>query len=160
LPCKGRKTGISFSCQKEGMMNDFSELIEEEVSGYTGRHENIVSEAPSFYRLLTRLLDDPDLTLRLRPLVLTSIGYFAIPGDIIPEDLQGPLGFLDDIFLVVLVADTIRKELKSEEILTRNWDGNTSLSLLIDEFKNNEEDLIGDKRDQILKFVGYEFLKK
>lgn len=141
-------------------MREFAELIEDEVSGYTGRHENVVSEAPAFYRLLTRLLDDPDLPERLRPLVLTSIGYFAIPGDIIPEDIQGPLGFADDIFIAVLVADHIRKELKSDEILTRNWDGGNSIFLLMDEYKNNEEELIGDKREQILKFVGYEFIKK
>jgi uncharacterized membrane protein YkvA (DUF1232 family) len=141
-------------------MREFAELIEDEVSGYTGRHENVVSEAPAFYRLLTRLLDDPDLPERLRPLVLISIGYFAIPGDIIPEDIQGPLGFADDIFIAVLVADHIRMELKSDEILTRNWDGGNSLFLLMDEYKNNEEELIGDKREQILKFVGYEFIKK
>jgi uncharacterized membrane protein YkvA (DUF1232 family) len=141
-------------------MREFAELIEEEVSGYTGRHENVVCEAPAFYRLLTRLLDDPDLPERLRPLVLTSIGYFAIPGDIIPEDIQGPLGFADDIFIAVLVADHIRKELKSDEILTRNWDGGNSIFLLMDEYKNNEEELIGDKREQILKFVGYEFIKR
>jgi uncharacterized membrane protein YkvA (DUF1232 family) len=143
-----------------GSMKEFYELIEDEVVGYTGRHENVVIEAPAFYRLLTRLLDDPDLPPRLRPLVLIALGYFAISGDIIPEDIQGPLGFTDDIFLTILVADQIRKELKSDDILTRNWDGNTSLSFFMEEFKNNEEDLIGDKREQILKFAGWEFFKK
>ncbi len=32
-------------------------------------------------------------------MVLSTIAYFTLPVDIIPEDIEGPNGYIDDIFL-------------------------------------------------------------
>jgi uncharacterized membrane protein YkvA (DUF1232 family) len=140
-------------------MRDFDELIAEEIEHYTGRHENLIVEAPAFFRLLDHLLDDPNLPGKLRPLVLSAIAYYVLATDIIPEDLKGPYGYIDDIFLSAFVANYVRRESKSDDILLRNWDGKATLLPLIEGILANERSLIGDHRELILWYIGFEYLR-
>ena len=138
-------------------MKPFDELLREDIAEYEGRHDELIYQAPSFYRLLVSLLDDPALPGRLRSLVIAGIAYFILPADIIPEDIHGPYGYVDDIFLCAVVADRIRKELGAE-ILDENWDGETPVQPLIDEILAGEAGLIQDNRGRIFKYIGFEHL--
>jgi uncharacterized membrane protein YkvA (DUF1232 family) len=139
-------------------MKRFDKLLEEEVSSYKGKNMELITQAPALYRLMTRLLDDKALPSHLSQLVIAAIAYFILPGDIIPEDKYGPIGFVDDIFLCAFVADQIRKETASDDILVRNWDGKTSIISLVKEILSSEDKLIGDKKQTILEYIGYEQL--
>lgn len=140
-------------------MKEIDKLIQEDIANYEGLHEDLIYQAPALYRLMLHLLDDPNLPGRLRPLVITSVAYFVLPADIMPEDLEGPSGYIDDIFLCAFVADRIRKELKSDDILTANWDGEVPILTLVEDILSDEKALLGDKRDLILWYIGYEYLK-
>ena len=140
------------------MMKDFDQLIQEDIDSYEGRQDEVIHQAPALFRLLTNLLQDPNLPGRLRPLVIAAVGYFALPADIMPEDLQGPSGYLDDIFLSAFVADQIRQALGTNEILTENWDGQAPVLALIDDILSRESDLIEDRRELIFWYIGYEYL--
>jgi uncharacterized membrane protein YkvA (DUF1232 family) len=135
-------------------MKDFDELLQQEIGVYEGRHDDLIYLAPDFYRLLTRLLDDPQLPLRLRPLIACAVAYFILPADVIPEELHGPYGYVDDIWLCAYVADVVRRELGDEAILVENWEGEAPLLPLIDEVLDKEQDLIGDEREGILRYTG------
>jgi uncharacterized membrane protein YkvA (DUF1232 family) len=139
-------------------MKRFDKLLEEEVSSYQGENQELIKQAPALYRLMTRLLDDKDLPSHQSQLVIAAIAYFILPGDIVPEDKYGPLGFVDDIFLCAFVADQIRKETASDEILVRNWDGKNSIISLVKEILGGEDKLIGDKKGTVLEYIGYEQL--
>jgi len=139
-------------------MKTFDQLLEEDIAAYEGRHDDLIYQAPALYRLLTRLLDDPLLPGRLRPLVIAAIAYFILPADIIPEDIHGPYGYVDDIFLCTFVADRVLREMDSEDILVNNWDGEASIVPLVQEILAQEADLIGDQRERILWYIGYEYL--
>ncbi len=41
-----------------------------------------------------------------------------LPADIISEDISGPYGYADDIWLCAWVADIVRREVGSDDILT------------------------------------------
>jgi uncharacterized membrane protein YkvA (DUF1232 family) len=140
------------------MMKRFDKLLEQEVSGYKGKHSEIIIKAPALYKLMTRLLDDPALPGHLSPLVIASIAYFILPEDVIPEEKYGPLGFVDDIFLCAFVADKVRKEAGTDDILIRNWDDKTPVVPLIQQILEHEEELIGDKKQVIMDYIGYEQL--
>jgi len=135
-------------------MKAFDELLQQEIAFYEGRHDDLIYLAPDFYRLLTRLLDDPQLPVRLRPLISSAIAYFILPADIISEELYGPYGYVDDIWLCAYVADVVRRQLNDEAILVENWDGEAPLIPLIREVMDKEHDLIGDERDRILCYTG------
>ena len=135
-------------------MRAFDELLRREIAVYEGRHDDLIYLAPDFYRLLTRLLDDPQLPSRLRPLISCAIAYFILPADVISEELYGPYGYVDDIWLCAYVADVVRRQLGDDAILVGNWEGEALLLPLIDEILGREQDLIGDNRDRILWYTG------
>lgn len=139
------------------MMRKFDRLLEEEISGYHGKHEEIIRQAPALYRLMTRLLDDPAFPSHLSQLVIAAIAYFILPRDVIPEDEYGSLGFVDDLFLCAFVADTVQREAGSD-ILIRNWDGEMAVVPLVAKILESEEELIGRKKGEILDCIGYEQL--
>lgn len=139
-------------------MIDFELQVQQDVYEYQGEHQALITCAPQFYRLLTNMRDDPDLPGRLRPFILLALAYFLTPVDIISEDLSGPRGYLDDIFLTAFIADYVEKELGSDAVLVRSWEGQGSIKEIIQQIFRQEQDLIGDKRDLILWYIGFEFL--
>jgi uncharacterized membrane protein YkvA (DUF1232 family) len=135
-------------------MKPFDKLLDEDIAGYEGRHDDIIYQAPALYRLLCALLDDPLLPRRLRPLVLAAIAYFVLPADVIPDDIYGPEGYLDDIWLACHVADIVRKEVASDRILEENWDGELAIeTLLTDVLQSEQLDLSAETRSKILSYV-------
>ncbi|HLA80886.1 MAG TPA: DUF1232 domain-containing protein [Thermoleophilia bacterium] len=140
------------------MMRSFDSLLEEEIAAYEGRHDDLIFQAPAFYRLLVSLLDDPRLPNRLRPLVLSAVAYFILPADIVPEDIYGPYGYADDIFLCAFVGDKVRTGLGSDAILTENWEGEGEIIPLIGDILASEVDLIQGERGKMLKYIGFEEL--
>jgi uncharacterized membrane protein YkvA (DUF1232 family) len=140
-------------------MKSFDRLLEEDIATYEGRHDDLIYQAPAFYRLMVNLLDDPMLSGSLRPLLLATIAYFILPADVFPEDLHGPYGYVDDIFLCAYVADHIQKEL-GEDILVENWDGEAPLSQLIADILSQQEELIGEDLNKILSYIGFSELLK
>ncbi len=135
-------------------MKDFYAVLKENIGAYEGRHDDLINLAPDWYRLLTRLLDDARLPPRLRPLVACATAYFILPVDIISEEIHGPYGYVDDIFLCAFIADIVRKETGTDTILVENWEGETDIIALTGEILEREKELIGDERSRILGYTG------
>jgi uncharacterized membrane protein YkvA (DUF1232 family) len=138
------------------MMKSFDQLLQEDIADYEGRHDELIYQAPAFYRLLTRLLDDPRLPKKLRPLVLAAIAYFILPVDIIPEELEGPYGYVDDIWLCAFVAERVRREVGGEEVLVENWDGEAPVVELVEEVLAEEDLVSGEVRRRVLEYIGFD----
>jgi uncharacterized membrane protein YkvA (DUF1232 family) len=136
----------------------FDDLLERDISDYKGEFKELIQQAPALYRLMTKLLDDRALPSQMSPLVIAAIAYFILPEDIIPEDKFGPVGYVDDIYLCAFVANEVMKAAGTQEILTRNWDGNTPVVALIMEILEREQELIDDKKDRIMQYIGYDQL--
>ena len=138
-------------------MKDFDQLLQEAIGEYEGRYDDLIFQAPALYRLLTHLLDDPRLPAWLRPMVLGAIAYFILPVDIISESLEGPFGYMDDIWLCAFIANHIRQKL-GEDILVANWDGEAPLLQLIKDILTQGESFLGEKKALILQYISYERL--
>jgi uncharacterized membrane protein YkvA (DUF1232 family) len=141
-------------------MKDFDQLLKEDIAAYAGPRADLLAQAPAFFRLLARMLADPALPGRLRPLIMAAIGYFALAADIMPEDLRGSFGYIDDLFLAAFVANQVRLELDSDGILLDNWDGEKQILPLIEEILSLESELLEDKKDLVLWYIGYEHMAK
>jgi uncharacterized membrane protein YkvA (DUF1232 family) len=135
-------------------VKSYDELLIEDIGKYEGRHDDLIHQAPALYRLLVALLDDPRLPDRLRPLVSCAIAYFILPGDVMPESIYGPDGYIDDIWLTATVADMVRHHIGHDNILTENWDGESDVLDLVNGIVTNETELIGDQRNRILAYCG------
>jgi uncharacterized membrane protein YkvA (DUF1232 family) len=136
----------------------FDAILEEDISGYDGQFSQLIAEAPSLYKMMTRLLDDRALPRSMSPLVIAAIAYFILPEDIIPEEEYGPAGYVDDIYLCAFVANEVARESSSTDILARNWEGKVPVAALVKEILDREKELIGDKKDRIMQYIGYDQL--
>ena len=139
-------------------MKRFDALLEKDISGYEGKFSELIHQAPALYRMMTKLLDDPALPRSISPLVIAAIAYFILPEDIIPEDKFGPEGYVDDIYLCAYVGNEVMKASGSPDILARNWDGKKPVEALVKEILDRENELIGDKKDHIMKYIGLDQL--
>ena len=139
-------------------MKRFDALLEKDISGYDGKFSQLIAQAPALYRMMTRLLDDRALPRSMSPLVIAAIAYFILPEDIIPEEKYGPVGYVDDIYLCAFVANEVTKESGVPDILARNWDGKVPVNALIREILDREKELIGDKKERIMQYIGYDQL--
>ena len=139
-------------------MKRFDAILEKDISGYEGEFSELITQAPALYRMMTKLLDDSALPRSMSPLVIAAIAYFILPEDIIPEEKYGPAGYVDDIYLCAFIANEVTKESASPDILARNWDGNVPVATLVKEILDREKELIGDKKDRIMQYIGYDQL--
>ena len=133
----------------------FDAILEKDISGYDGKFSRLIAEAPALYKLMTRLLDDPDCPRSMSPLVIAAIAYFILPEDIIPEEKFGPVGYVDDIYLCAFVANEVAKESASPDILARNWEGKAPIDELVKEILDREKELIGGEKERIMQYIGY-----
>jgi len=134
-------------------MKHFDELLSEDIAQYEGRHDDLIYQAPAFYRLLIKALDDPRLPRRMRGIIMAAIAYFVLPVDVIPEEIEGPYGYIDDIFFCAWVGKKLADEL-GDSFLVENWDGEGPVIQLIEDILSREEDLLGERFQEILTYVG------
>ena len=135
-------------------MRSFYNELKKDIAKYEGRHDDFIYLAPELYRLMTNLLDDARLTARLRPLVACAIAYFVMPADVISEELHGPYGYIDDIFLCAFVAKEVGRRAGDPDLLEENWRGEGDVLRIIDEVLAKEIAFIGRNRERLLKYTG------
>ena len=112
------------------MNQDFIEILRKNVVTYKGDHQLIIRKAPELYALAVKLLNDVKITKAIRLKLLCAIGYFVIPNDIYPEDEHGPIGYVEDIMLLIYIFREINNT-KGKRPLLRNWDGNEEELILL-----------------------------
>jgi uncharacterized membrane protein YkvA (DUF1232 family) len=73
---------------------------------------------------IVALAEDKDWLLppKKRAQVITALGYFAAPHDLIPDRVPG-LGFLDDAIMIELIWEDFRHELRGYEEYRKYKDG-------------------------------------
>lgn len=138
-------------------MLEFGRRLREEVAGYDGEYQQIVREAPATYRLLTGLLEDPDLPSGNRPQVLAAVAYFILPFDAIPEDLHGPRGYLDDVFVACRIASDVGED-AGWDVIRRNWSGKADARAYIEEVLGTSSEFLDEPgiKKAIFDYIGYE----
>lgn len=77
---------------------DFYDTLVKNLETYTGAYESFIDYGPRLFKLLCDLLNsDIDQSLRLP--ICGAIAYYVTPDDVIPENIYGPYGYIDDIYL-------------------------------------------------------------
>ena len=82
----------------EATFKDFYDTLIENLETYTGEYESFIDYGPDLFKLLCDLLNsDVDRSLKLP--ICGAIAYYVTPDDVIPENIYGPYGYIDDIYL-------------------------------------------------------------
>lgn len=77
---------------------------------------------PDMLGLLKRLMMDARIPGRVKAKIALSIAYVLSPIDVIPEAFAGPLGLVDDAYVLLMLVNDLATEIP-EEIIREHWHG-------------------------------------
>lgn len=81
---------------------------------------------PDVAVLLWRLINDRRVSGKNKILLASALAYFVLPFDLIPEEVFGPLGYIDDLMLAVIALHKILGD-TDPEVLREHWSGKEDL---------------------------------
>ena len=142
----------------ENKFKDFYDVLRENLDSYRGEYESFVDHGPDIYKLLTDILNEKSLNPKLRMKICAALGYFVVPFDIIPEQIYGPHGYIDDIYICSYVLKEIKED-KGIIFLDELWEGDEEIADVLEVCYNQSKDILGDKVNEILNYVGFEIVK-
>jgi uncharacterized membrane protein YkvA (DUF1232 family) len=77
---------------------------------------------PDLAVLLLRLLRDPRVSYGDKGIALLGLGYVLSPIDLLPEILLGPIGLLDDLFVVAATLSRLLNHVHPD-VVRSHWPG-------------------------------------
>lgn len=132
----------------------FYTTLRDKVSGYTGKHADYVLLVPDLFLLITRLMLDPRIQTRHKLYLGGALAYAVSPIDLISEGRVGPLGYVDDLVVIVAALNMLFKE-ADRAVILEHWSGKADLLATVEKILAQADDLVGKGRlDKILTALG------
>jgi uncharacterized membrane protein YkvA (DUF1232 family) len=127
----------------------FYDRIRQNIQRYLDRKGGVLEKTgeylllvPDFFILLWRLVTDPRVNGKNKVLLGSSIAYYVIPFDFIPEALIGPMGYMDDLVFGVYVLNKIMGDI-DPAIVREHWSGEHDVLDSIQRVLNAADSLVG-----------------
>ena len=140
--------------------DDFYRRVRERITAWASSEEGrrhrwteYILLVPDMVHLLIRLLLDARVDTKLRGQVAAVLAYVMTPLDLIPEGFIGPVGFADDLLLMVLVVDRLLATVP-REIVLRYWAGERDLLELIEKLLGSAREIVGTRVWRRLRGMG------
>lgn len=133
---------------------DFSDIIRENLSYYGTDYESFIDHGPDLFKLTSSIIQYEGLDFQMKSKLFTALAYFVTPNDVIPEDIYGPYGYIDDIFLCTYVLKEVSSRI-GYEVLENYWNCNYNLKDVIELCYNESSSILGDKTNKILNYVAF-----
>ena len=137
----------------ENQFKDFYDVLRENLDSYRGEYERFVDYGPDLFKLLTEILNQKSVNSDIRLKVSAALAYYVAPFDIIPEQIYGPHGYIDDVFICAYVIKDVAGEL-GYDFLDDIWDGEEELDEVVEECYSESTKILKDKVSEILSYVG------
>ncbi|MBQ8017228.1 MAG: DUF1232 domain-containing protein [Methanobrevibacter sp.] len=135
----------------EATFKDFYDTLIENLETYTGEYESFIDYGPNLFKLLCDLLNsDVDRSLKLP--ICGAIAYYVTPDDIISEQVYGPYGYIDDIYLSSHVLKMVASH-HGYEFLQQYFDDEIE-SIIKECEKKSLEILSEDEIRSIVEYIG------
>ena len=133
----------------------YYDFLKDEIKKFKGDFDPYIFYIPEFFQLLCNLLDEDKLEKDDRMKICCALGYFVVPNDVIPEEIYGPAGYVDDIYLCCYVLDELNKKYGSE-FLKGHWNGDEGLDDVLKYSFEKSSKEIEEKglKNEILKYIG------
>lgn len=132
----------------------YYEFLKKEINKFKGDFDNFIYYVPEFFKLLCDLLNSK-IKRKDRMRITCALGYFVTPRDVIPEEIYGPAGYIDDVFLCCYVLNDLKNKY-GIDFLKSLWEYDEDLDEVLDySFKHSSKAIEGKKlKGKILKYVG------
>jgi uncharacterized membrane protein YkvA (DUF1232 family) len=141
---------------KEAAMpdGDFYGTMRQKVAGYTGAYADYVLLVPDLFLLITRLMLDPRIDSRHKVYMGVAVAYVISPIDLLSERQFGPIGYLDDLVVIVAALNMLVNDI-DRRIILEHWSGKEDLLGTIQRVLAQADQLVGKGRlDKILEMIG------
>jgi uncharacterized membrane protein YkvA (DUF1232 family) len=132
---------------------DYRQALAECVEGYEGEYERTVLRTPEIFDFYSRLYADERLNGDARRLVSAVLAYFVAPRDVMPEELLGPYGLLDDCYLAAHVFRLL-EDIVDQNLLSESWRGHVTLARAMSEAHHDGRAAVGKERKAVLTMAG------
>lgn len=109
-----------------------------------GKTAGFLLLVPDVFILLWRLTNDSRVTGKNKVLLVSGIGYFLFPFDLIPEGLLGPVGYLDDLVFGVYVLNRILND-TDVSVVREHWSGSEDVLETAQRVLNAADELVGSQ---------------
>lgn len=136
-------------------MKNYQDFLKYELDNFEGDFESFILYIPEFFKLLCDMLHE-DIAKEDKRKINTALAYFVIPDDLIPEDIYGPMGYVDDIFVCTVVFKDLYN--KYEDLIKQNWREDEELGSVIDICYKKSLKILEEKKlvDTIFDYTGLE----
>ena len=132
---------------------DFYCTLLENLENFDGEYASFIDCGPNLFKLLCDLLDE-DIDKEDRIKINAAITYYVVPMDVIPEEIYGAYGYIDDIFISAYVLKFLAEKY-SFDFLQEAWDfGNDVEEVIEDCYEKSLESLTDEQIEAILFYVG------
>ncbi len=132
-------------------MEDFYRRLRRRITDWIGskqgrayRYADRLLLLPDFVHLIIRLALDRRVPAELRAQTAAVLAYVVLPLDLMPEGLMGPVGFADDLLLVVLMTRRLLARVPSDVVLS-HWAGRADLLRTIQGVLEVADEMVGNK---------------
>ena len=135
----------------EAKFKDFYDTLLDNLENYTGEYESFIDYGPALFKLLCDLLNsDVDRSLRLP--ICGAIAYYVTPDDVISEQIYGPYGYIDDIYISSYVLRMVAEKHGYDFIQQY---ANEDIEDIINECESKSlEILSNDEIESIIEYTG------
>jgi uncharacterized membrane protein YkvA (DUF1232 family) len=134
--------------------DDVYRAIRDKVAGYTGAYADYVLLVPDVFLLITRLMLDPRIEAKHKVYLGAAVAYVISPVDLLSERRFGPIGYLDDLVVVVAALNMLINEV-DQRVILEHWSGKEDLLGTIQRVLAQADQLIGKGRlEKILATIG------
>lgn len=147
--------------QRSEAYGNYYQKLQGELSSYEGSHKGVVRELPKLIELLASLLEPDtaeDLSREGIQETCIALGYVFLPDDVIPEEIYGEIGYIDDVFLCSYVLhDFVKSGSRFEDLIRNNWQGEGDIIELLEELREKSQKIIqeeGRDTEEVLQYLG------
>ena len=139
------------------MRETYYDLLREQIIQFktdgTEFDETIIY-VPDLFRFLADLLDQEVLDREARIMIDIALAYFVAPGDVLPEDAYGAMGYIDDMFVCCHVLKTLLPQYQSTFLSL--WKLDENMEEVLDRCYNYSSRFLDDKglKGKVMRYSG------
>ena len=131
----------------------YSDTLKENLESFEEDYAEFINYGPNLFTLLCDILNDKRINKMFRLEIGAAISYFVIPNDVIPEEIYGPYGYIDDIFVATFVLKKVAKKY-GFDFLQHYWFDDSDIKEIISECHDRSLEMLEDKVYPILSYCG------
>jgi uncharacterized membrane protein YkvA (DUF1232 family) len=139
------------------MEKTFIDFLRHELEALRGSGQEFdreLSHFPDLVKLLCDLLDNDIVDRPSRIMITSALGYLLVPNDVLPEEVYGGYGYMDDMYVACLVLIDLKK--KYGDLISYLWTHDDDFDTVLDVCFFKSEKFLEEKglKDKLLKYCG------